>query len=75
MNSITHAEIPYVDNDRAKAFYENVFDWHITKIPELNYYWVTTTESNPDTMMPKNPGAINCGMVEKKDPTHGPTCN
>lgn len=73
MDSIVHAEIPYEDSTRAQKFYESVFGWQITKMPDIDYFWANTAESDPDTMMPKNPGAINCGLMQKQHPEHGPT--
>ncbi len=73
MDSIMHAEVPYEDRARAQKFYEGVFGWQITKMPDIDYLWANTAESDPDTMMPKNPGAINCGLMQKQHPGHGPT--
>ena len=48
-------------------FYQDVFGWQITKFPEMDYYLATTTPSD-ENMKPKEPGAINGGLL-KKDPT------
>ena len=55
MDSIMHAEVPYEDRARAQEFYEGVFGWQITKMPDMDYLWANTAESDPDTMMSKNP--------------------
>jgi predicted enzyme related to lactoylglutathione lyase len=68
MNKVVHFEIPYENEERAKKFYENVFGWQIMKMPDMDYHMVTTVESDPETMRPKTPGAINGGML-KKDAT------
>ena len=68
MNKVVHFEIPYDNEDRAKKFYQNVFGWQITKMPDMDYSMVTTVDSDPQTMRPKTPGAINGGML-KKDST------
>lgn len=68
MNKVVHFEIPYENEARAKQFYQDVFGWQIVKMPEMDYNMVTTTDSDPQTMRPKTPGAINGGML-KKDPT------
>ena len=47
-----------------------MFGWQINKIPDMDYHWATTTESDPKTAMPKNPGAINGGMLPRKHPEH-----
>ncbi len=61
-------EVPYDDQNRAQKFYTDVFGWQINKMPDMDYHMAVTTESDPKTMMPKSPGAINGGML-KKDPT------
>lgn len=61
-------EIPYDDSERAQKFYSETFGWQINKLPDMDYHMALTTESDPQTMQPKNPGAINGGML-KKDPT------
>ena len=66
MNKVVHFEIPYNDQARAQKFYQDVFGWQIEKFPEMDYYMITTTPT--ENMKPKEPGAINGGML-KKDPT------
>ena len=68
MNKVVHFEIPYDDQGRAQKFYQDVFGWQINKFPEMDYHMVTTTDSDPKTMKPKEPGAINGGLLPK-DPT------
>lgn len=68
MNKVVHFEIPFDNEERAKKFYQEVFGWQISKMPNMEYNAVTTVETDQQTMMPKTPGAINGGMV-KKDPT------
>ena len=67
MNKVVHFEIPFDDQARAQKFYSEVFGWNITKFPEMDYYLATTTPSD-ENMKPKEPGAINGGLL-KKDPT------
>ncbi len=67
MNKVAHFEIPYDDQQRAQKFYQEVFGWQINKFPGMDYYLVTTTPSD-ENMRPKEPGAINGGLL-KKDPT------
>lgn len=66
MDSISHCEIPYDDQARAQKFYETVFGWQIAKIPDMDYYWITATETDPKTMVPVKPGAINGGMWKRQ---------
>ena len=72
MDSMSHFEIPYDDQDRAQKFYEQVFGWHVAKLPDMDYYWITATETDPETMMPAKPGAINGGMVQRRHPEERP---
>ena len=66
MNSIVWFEMPFDESDRAQKFYKDVFGWQINKVPDMGeYFMVMTTESDPQTMQPKNLGAINGGMFKK----------
>lgn len=71
MDGVTHFEIPYKDKDAMHKFYEDVFGWKITKLPEMDYHWVLTTESDSETWMPEKNGVINGGMREKRAPEDG----
>jgi predicted enzyme related to lactoylglutathione lyase len=76
MDSVVHFEMPYVDRDRMKSFYETTFGWQTQSYgPEMgNYVVAHTTETGPDGMV-KNPGAINGGFYERpEDPMgHAPS--
>ena len=67
MNKVIHFEIPFDDQGRAKKFYQDVFGWQITEYPEMDYHLAVTTPSDEKTG-PKEPGAINGGLL-KRDPT------
>ena len=68
MNKVAYFEIPYDDTKRAQQFYSEVFSWSITPVPEMDYFLAMTSDSNSKTMVPKEPGSINGGLL-KKDPT------
>ena len=68
MDKVVHFEIPFDDENRAQKFYKDIFGWQINKFPEMDYFIVHTVETDPNTMVPKEPGAINGGML-KRDPT------
>ncbi len=68
MNKVMHFEIPFDDQERAQKFYQDVFGWQINKFADMDYYIATTCKTDPNTMMPTEPGAINGGLL-KKDPT------
>jgi uncharacterized protein len=63
-NSVSHFEI-YGDNpEKLQKFYSSLFDWKIQSIPDMDYLWVETVESD-DNGMPKQPGGINGGMMKR----------
>jgi len=67
MYSVVHFELPFQDRDRAVDFYTKAFGWKANKLgPEMgNYVTVETGETDPETLVPSQPGAINGGMFEK----------
>ena len=70
-NPIVHFEIPADDVQRAKDFYEKTFGWNITKFPlpgDEEYWGVRTTEVDAKTQQPKEVGAINGGLMKRKNP-------
>jgi predicted enzyme related to lactoylglutathione lyase len=68
-NPITHFEIPADNVERAKKFYEKIFDWKIEKYEKDSDYWfVMTTEVGDDEWTPEEPGAINGGLVKRDKP-------
>jgi len=72
MDKVVYFEIPADDVERAKKFYKNVFKWAIQPMPEMDYTMVKTTETDPETMMPKEPGAINGGMPKRSATVKAP---
>jgi predicted enzyme related to lactoylglutathione lyase len=70
-DKVVHFEIPADDLDRARAFYQQVFDWTINSMPELDYSIVETTPID-ETNLPSEPGAINGGMMRREAPITGP---
>jgi len=71
MDRVVHFEIPADNLSRAKKFYSTVFGWKMNDAPELEYVMVGTTESN-EMGMPKEPGSINGGMLERQEPVKYP---
>ena len=68
-NPITYFEIPADDVERAKKFYEKIFDWEIEKFDKDSDYWfIMTTEVGDDEWTPKEPGEINGGLVKRDRP-------
>jgi len=69
-NAIVHFEIPADDTQRAMDFYKNAFGWtfHRFDMPSGDpYYGVRTTEVDENNMI-KQPGAINGGLMKRKNP-------
>ena len=62
MNTIVHFDVPAENIQRAKTFYETVFDWEITRIPgPMEYFNIATKDEQG------NP-SIGGGMGERRDP-------
>jgi predicted enzyme related to lactoylglutathione lyase len=66
MNSVVHFEIPATDLQRARAFYQEVFDWQMHDF-DPNNIMVATVETN-EKGEPQKPGAINGGMYKPDTP-------
>lgn len=67
MATIAHFDIPVDDIERAKKFYEALFDWKIEKVPgEMPYYFIETTDLNGQ----KNVGG---GMGKREKAGQQPT--
>ena len=73
MDKVVHFEIPADDLKRAQDFYNKMFGWQINQVPDVDmtYYMVNTTEVG-DNHMPKEPGAINGGMMKRSTPDESP---
>jgi len=71
MDKIVHFEIPADNLARAKKFYNTVFGWKMNEMPEMDYVIVQTVELD-ENGMPKEPGAINGGMLKREDPVKSP---
>lgn len=67
MNKVVHFEIPADDLERAKKFYA-VFGWIMEEWPMENgdvYTGIRTVDVDEQTRIPKEPGAINGGLVKR----------
>lgn len=71
MGKVVHFEIPADNLARAKKFYSTVFGWTLNDFPEMEYTIAKTVESDQNGM-PKEPGAINGGMLQRQDPVKSP---
>jgi uncharacterized protein len=67
-NPIVHFEIPADDVTRAKAFYQKTFGWEVERFPlPEGDYWVVRTIEVDKNQMPVKPGAINGGLMKRKN--------
>ncbi len=71
MDKVVHFEIPVDDLARAKKFY-SIFGWQLMDFPDMEYTGVRTTPVD-ENFMPKEPGAINGGMMKRTKEVKGPT--
>lgn len=65
MKKVVHFEIPADNLERAKKFY-SIFDWQMQDWPMPDgstYVGARTVETDETTYQPKEPGAINGGIV------------
>ncbi|MET0729274.1 MAG: VOC family protein [Acidimicrobiales bacterium] len=68
---VVHFEVPFDDADRARGFYQDVFDWQIQPVPEMDYNMVSTGPTS-DQGMPAEPGYIGGGMMPRQAPVDTP---
>lgn len=74
MNKVVHFEIPVESLDRAKKFY-SIFDWQMSDWPMPDgsvYVGCRSVDTDPSTFLPKEPGAINGGMILRNDISKAP---
>src|SRR3989344_2915526 len=64
MSKVTHFEFPWDDKERAKSFYQNVFDWKPFEWEEFGY---TSWQTGPvdEKMQPTEKGFINGGSGKR----------
>jgi predicted enzyme related to lactoylglutathione lyase len=69
LGKVVFFEIPADNLTRARKFYSTVFGWKMNEIPDMHYTQVGTVEADQMGIRgaPKEPGAINGGMVERRE--------
>jgi predicted enzyme related to lactoylglutathione lyase len=72
LDKIVHFEIPADDISRAKDFYSLTFGWQLDDMPEGIDYTIVRTVDVDEQQMPKEPGAINGGMMKRTSETPSP---
>lgn len=70
MNQVVHFEIPVDNMEKAKDFY-SIFGWNLRDMPEMGYVGAHTTPVD-ENRMPKEPGAINGGMMQRTPEVRSP---
>ena len=70
MEPVIHFEMPAVDSERARTFYERAFGWQTIPLgPEMgDFVLALTTETDEETRIPKKRGAINGGFYKATEP-------
>ena len=70
-NKVCFFEIPASDVDKAKTFYETVFDWKVE--PEGNEGAMAFTTASDKEHHPIEPGGINGGFYKRKSKEDHPS--
>jgi hypothetical protein len=68
LDKVVFFEIPVDDPGRARQFYGTAFGWKLSEVPEMHYTQISTVDADRPGIRgtPKEPGAINGGMVERR---------
>lgn len=73
MRKVVHFEIPTDDMERAKKFYSGVFDWKLQDMgKDFGGYVLVSTVETDANQMPTEPGAINGGLMARKEKVKSP---
>jgi predicted enzyme related to lactoylglutathione lyase len=69
--AVVHFELPADDVERAREFYTKAFGWRADSLPGMGYTLLGTTPAD-EHGRPRNPGAINGGMLQRQEPITAP---
>ena len=74
MDKVVHFEIPVDDRGRAKEFYATAFEWDVqdSDMGGGSVYTTVGTVAVDEKMQPKEPGAINGGLMDRTSDTPVP---
>jgi len=61
---VVHFEIYSDDPAKLAGFYKSLFEWNITEVPGMDYWTVSTVETDREGM-PVKPGGINGGLMKR----------
>lgn len=68
MDKVVHFEICVDDVNKARDFYSKMFGWKINQVSDTPPYYMITTVEADEKYVPKEPGAINGGMMPRSSP-------
>ena len=71
MDKVVHFELVADNVERAKKFYSETFGWKMNNMPGVGYTIIHTAPTDEKGMM-RESGAINGGLMERKDPWNHP---
>lgn len=66
-NPVAHFEIYGDDPSRLAEFYQKLFGWNVTAIPEMEY-WLIQTVPIDEKGVPTAAGGINGGLMKRPNP-------
>jgi hypothetical protein len=74
LDKVVHFEIPVDDEARAKEFYGSIFEWNLNDADMGGGVTYTTvgTVATDERMQPKEPGAINGGLMKRSSDAPAP---
>lgn len=74
MDKVVHFEIPAENRERAKAFYGSIFGWELQDVVMggEGVYTLISTVPVDEHQIPKEPGAINGGLMDRSPDTPNP---
>jgi uncharacterized protein len=73
LDKVVHFEIPTNDVARAKEFYGSIFEWELQDYDmDGGNYTIAMTVPVDDKQTPKEPGAINGGLMKRTSDTPAP---
>jgi len=78
MEKVAHFEIPAKNKKQSQEFYEAMFGWKLQDVPmsmggaTATYTTATTTETDPQTMTPTEPGGINGAIIDESSEIKAP---
>jgi len=69
-HSVAHFEIYADDPELLSQFYTKLFQWTIEPMPEIDYRWIKTVDTD-EKGRPTEPGGINGGMKKRPEGFEG----